>query len=332
MPRTDPEQGNKRVGRGRRRLPAGGAAGVWRIGRPRDGDGARRGHQGVRRARASAAVRDVRRRGVRARGASPAWRSDFVQYISTPEEYGAAELRGRVDAVRARTRATFLVERYVELAHGAGRRRSRARAPFELDASYGVAARRRPRTRPARESGRSSAQPGDVARLRARDDARRRARRRGGDLPNGPGVRHRAAARRRASGAATRTTSGCSSCGASDEDGRYSVQWEVPLSAPVGDYRFACHRASLPALFDGVPRQADYDTEGGASSTAAFGCATRRAEVNVDLTARPAAATGGVVRTAAGAIRQRRGTVFAVPARRRGHLRRGPLRQHRLAT
>ncbi|MEA2123224.1 MAG: hypothetical protein QOI80_6, partial [Solirubrobacteraceae bacterium] len=39
-----------------------------------------------------------------------------------------------------------------------------------------------------------------------------------------------------------------------------------------------------------------------------------KAEVNVDLTARPVAASGGRVRSSEGVVRRRRGTVFRLPA------------------
>lgn len=61
---------------------------------------------------------------------------DFVQYITTPEEYGEQSYEG-ASTLYGRNEATFLQERYAELA-GQLASGKPADKPYELDTSYGV--------------------------------------------------------------------------------------------------------------------------------------------------------------------------------------------------
>ncbi len=123
-PTSSPEQGNKVAAPGRR-LPAGRAAGRLADRRPGDGDHSRRGHQGVRRAdpravsaRAMPGVRRVVLAGLA---------NEFIQYITTPEEYGQQSYEG-ASTLYGPNEGTFLVERLTELGAALATKAGRARA------------------------------------------------------------------------------------------------------------------------------------------------------------------------------------------------------------
>jgi neutral ceramidase len=158
---------------------------------------------------------------------------EFVQYVSTPEEYPWQSYEGATTLYGA-NEGTFLQERYVELAKQliAG---EPAEKPYEYDASYGV----KPDGAPFPEGAASGAiaeQPRTVQRLQ-------RAAFSFTGAPSGhdlPADRAFITAQRRV-GKRWRpyaTDLGMQFLWRGDESGKYTVQWEVPLSAPTGRYRF----------------------------------------------------------------------------------------------
>ena len=102
-----------------------------------------------------------------------------------------------------------------------------------------------------------------------------------------------------------------------DDQGRYDATWEVPLTVPTGTYRFRVTAAryglsSQPFRVVAATSLVPVVRDGAVRLT------YPEPIVNVDLTARPAAANGGRVTYVLGGsrhtIRHRRGTAFAVPA------------------
>jgi hypothetical protein len=95
-----------------------------------------------------------------------------------------------------------------------------------------------------------------------------------------------------------------------DDNGRYTTQWQVPLSAPPGRYRFAisAHRYRLRSKpFPVSPSRALVVHDlGGGRMTLDYPAIDAMA----DLTMRPAHANGGTVL----GVRRRHGTVFTLPA------------------
>jgi hypothetical protein len=95
-----------------------------------------------------------------------------------------------------------------------------------------------------------------------------------------------------------------------DDAGRYSAEWQVPLSAPVGRYRFVVtarkYKLASKAFRVSVSRALTVHSLGGGRVRLDYPAVDAMA----DLTARPASADGGVVN----GIVKRRGRVFALPA------------------
>ena len=177
---------------------------------------------------------------------------------------------------------------------GARERAARAEAPYELDPATASSRTARPYPAGRRVGDDRRAARGDVERLRARDARLRRRRRWGATCPLDRAFITAAAARRRDVAPRTRTTSGMQFLWRADADGRYTVQWEVPLRAPAG-------RVPLPG--DGrALRVHERAVRGGAVDEAR---GRRRAAglpagavVNEDLTPRPRVRRGDARRTA----------------------------------
>ncbi|MFL5302117.1 MAG: neutral/alkaline non-lysosomal ceramidase N-terminal domain-containing protein [Anaeromyxobacteraceae bacterium] len=93
-----------------------------------------------------------------------------------------------------------------------------------------------------------------------------------------------------------------------DDNGRYSAEWQVPLSAPTGRYRFSvtARQYRLTSKPFGVYRSHALMVHslGGGKVTLDY----PQVDAMKDLTARPAHANGGKVR----AVQRRRGTVFTL--------------------
>lgn len=303
-PNDTPEQGNKVIVEGAGDPPPAVPLAVWRIGdramATLPGEGTKEFGVRVREA-VGEALPGVRR--VVLAGLA----NEFIQYITTPEEYRRQSYEG-ASSLFGPNQGTFLAERLGELgaALASG---SEAPEPFELDPFYGVQPDGEPYPAGA-ESGTITEQPGDVRRLQ-RATLAWEGGAQGSDLPNG---RAFVTAQRRVDGKWRRYA---------DDLGmqflwrvagsEYTAQWEVPLSAPKGRYRLvvSASRYRLASSAFRIRPTAALKVE-----RVAGGVRLRYPDaiVNVDLTDRPVAARGGVVRTAAGVVRRKRGTVFEVPA------------------
>lgn len=237
--------------------------------------------------RIKAAVNDaLRPRGVRGTVIA-GLAGDFIQYISTPEEYGQQSYEG-ASTLWGPNEGTWFVERYAELARALASGRP-AEAPYDYDASYGVRPDG-PAYGPGAESGSVVAQPGPVERLQRAEFSFSGAPS-GGDLPTD---RAFITAQRLVRGKWRKiaTDLGMQFLWRVGEDGLYRVQWEVPLSARVGEYRFrvTARRYELTTGSFRVAPSTRLEVVDGRLRYPP-------AEPNVDLTARPAFAVGGDGRT-----------------------------------
>ncbi|MEJ7893201.1 MAG: neutral/alkaline non-lysosomal ceramidase N-terminal domain-containing protein [Solirubrobacteraceae bacterium] len=303
-PNDTPEQGNKVVIEGAGDPPPAVPLAVWRIGNRAmatiPGEGTK--EFGVRvRAAVGAAMPGVRRVVLAGLG------NEFVQYVTTPEEYRQQSYEG-ASSLFGPNEGTFIAERLAELGTALASR-SPAPEPFALDPFYGVQPDGEPYP-PGAEAGTLTAQPGDVARLE-RAVVEWTGGPTGSDLPNG---RAFVTAQRRVGGRWKRYADDLGLQFLWRVDGSdYTGQWEVPLSAPVGRYRLvvSASRYRLASSPFRVKPTAALKVE-----RVAGGVRLRYPDaiVNVDLTSRPVAASGGVVRSSAGVVRRRRGSVFKVPA------------------
>jgi neutral ceramidase len=243
---------------------------------------------------------------------------DYIQYITTPEEYGQQSYEG-ASTLFGPNQATFLQEQLADLA-GRLVRGQAAPSPYALDPSYGV----RPDGPPypaGAAAGQITAQPlPTVERLGHADLA----------WSGGPSGRDRPVdkpflrAERRVGGRwrTVETDLGLTMLWRVDDQGRHTSTWEVPLGAPAGTYRLrvtATRYTLTSAPFRVVARRSlelqRVDAPAGRVAVRLRYPAARGAS---DLTARPAAASGGSVRFRVGErvvkVTSRSGETFSVAA------------------
>jgi neutral ceramidase len=234
---------------------------------------------------------------------------EFVQYVSTPEEYGQQSYEG-ASTLYGPNEGTFMVERLAELAGALAAGRA-APEPYELDTSYGVKPDG-PAYPPGADAGTITGEPeAAVERLT-------RAKLSWDGGPSGtdrPVDRAFVTAQRRVGRRwkAYASDLGVQFLWRADDQGHATAEWEVPLRAPAGRYRLVVTAARYKLTsrtFRVVPstRLTVRAARGGAE------IAYPEAIVNEDLTARPAAADGGRIALPGRVLRQRRGAIFAVPA------------------
>jgi neutral ceramidase len=235
--------------------------------------------------------------------------NDYIQYITTPAEYGWQSYEG-ASTLYGPNEGTFFEEQLGALAGDLAAGRS-APAPASFDPSYGV----RPDGPPypvGADHGTATAQPAPaVARLKrvafAWDGGPS-----GHDRPVDRAFVH---AQRRVHGHWHEVASdlGLEFLWRVDTHGHYTAEWEVPLNARRGTYRLrvtATRYALNSRPFHVVASHAlrVQAVPGGVR------LAYPPAIVDVDLTARPVAAHGGAVTYGGHTVRRRRATVFPVPA------------------
>ncbi|MEA2295180.1 MAG: neutral ceramidase [Solirubrobacteraceae bacterium] len=233
---------------------------------------------------------------------------EFIQYVTTPEEYGQQSYEG-ASTLYGPNEAPFLTERLTELAHALATGGA-APAAYDLDPSYGVKPDGAPYPAGA-DHGTITAQPAStVERLqRARLD-----------WDGGPSGHDRPLDKpfvtaERKVGKRWRPYAddlGVQFLWRADANGHAWAEWEIPLSAPKGTYRLrvTATRYELTSQpFEVVPstRLTVRSVPGGAE------LAYPQAVVDEDLTARPAAADGGTIVLGSGTLHRNHGTVFAVP-------------------
>jgi neutral ceramidase len=237
---------------------------------------------------------------------------DYVQYITTPEEYGEQSYEG-ASTLYGKNEGTFFVEQLAALGKDLADGKP-APDPYPLDVTYGVKADGAPYPAGA-DHGTALSQPvAQVERLghpaftwQGGPD--------GHDLP---ADRAFVSAQRRSHGhwRTVDTDLGLDFVWRVDDQGRYTATWEVPLTVPAGTYRFrvtAQRYALSSTTFRVVPATTLNPVRRGGAVRLTY----PEPIIDADLTARPAAANGGsvtyVLNGRRHTIRHRRGTAFAVP-------------------
>jgi neutral ceramidase len=202
---------------------------------------------------------------------------DYIQYITTPKEYPWQSYEG-ASTLWGASEGTFFQERYAELA-GQIVAGQPAEKPYPFDPSYGVKPNGQPYPDGA-ASGQITEQPSAVERLQ-------RATLTFTGAPNGhdlPADRAFLTAQRRVGKRwkAYATDLGLQFLWRVDDAGTYKVEWEVPLSAPAGRYRFrvTAKRYALTSKPFAVTPSTKLTEEAGR-------LAYPPPKVNVDLTWRP---------------------------------------------
>jgi neutral ceramidase len=239
---------------------------------------------------------------------------DYVQYITTPQEYGEQSYEG-ASTLYGKNEATFFQEQLAglgkDLVDG-----TPAPAPYPLDVSYGVKPDGAPYP-PGADHGTALSQPAAQVQRLGHPSFSWQGAPDGHDLP---ADRAFICAERRDRHGRWRTVDtdlGLDFVWRVDDQGHYSAIWEVPLTVPAGTYRFrvTAQRYALDSTpFRVLPATTLQPVQRGGAVRLTY----PEPVVDVDLTARPAAADGGrVTYLLAGrrhTIRHRRGSAFAVPA------------------
>jgi neutral ceramidase len=243
---------------------------------------------------------------------------DYVQYITTPQEYGTQSYEG-ASSLYGPNEGTFVQEQLVDLARhlddGAP-----APTPYPLDTSYGV----RPDGPPypaGADQGTITAEPASSYQRLGHPTLRWQGGPSGHDRPvDAPFV---LAQRQVGSRWETVDTDlGLDMLWHADDQGRYDVTWEIPLDVPAGTYRLVV--AATGYRLDSRPFTVRPLTTLAVQPTpAAPGRVGVRltyppAKIDQDLTSRPPAASGGTVafRVAGRTITvsQTQGTDFTIAA------------------
>lgn len=160
---------------------------------------------------------------------------DFIQYITTPEEYMAQSYEG-ASTLYGRNEGTFLTEALAGLATDLARGK-RAPKPYAFDTSYGVKPNGPGYAKGASE-GQIVAQPDGVYKPRGRATMSWDGGVKGLDRPvDKPFV----IAQRKVGGDWREVASdlGLDMPWRVDPDGRYTAEWEIPKGEPGGRYRLA---------------------------------------------------------------------------------------------
>ena len=239
---------------------------------------------------------------------------DYVQYITTPQEYGVQSYEG-ASTLYGKNEGTFFVEQMAALGKDLADGRP-APDPYAFDVSYGV----KPdgAAYPAgADHGVAESQPvAQVQRLghpafewQGASD--------GHDLPADRAFVSAQRRDRHGRWHTVDTDLGLDFVWRVDDQGHYRAMWEVPLTARTGTYRFRV-TATRYALTSTPFRVTPAATLAPALRGGAVAITYPDPILDVDITARPAAANGGTVTYLLGGrrhtIRRRRGSAFAVPA------------------
>jgi hypothetical protein len=239
---------------------------------------------------------------------------DYVQYITTPEEYGQQSYEG-ASTLYGKNEATFFQEQLVDLGKrlGAGRP---APEPYAFDPSYGVKPDGDPYAAGA-DHGTAVAQPTAQVERLGHPSFGWQGGPSGHDLPTDRAFVSAQRRDRRGRWHTVDTDLGLDFVWRVDDQGRYDATWEVPLTVPTGTYRLRVTAARY-ALNSHPFRVVPFTSLIPVVRDGAVRLTYPEPVVNVDLTARPAAADGGrvtyVLNGVAHTLRHRRGTGFAVPA------------------
>ena len=230
--------------------------------------------------------------------------NEFLHYFTTPEEYemqhyeGGSTLYGKYSSNLIKDDLTTLAG---DIARGAA-----APAPVSFDPRNGLFPDFTPYDAGA-ASGKVAAQPANVRRLRRASFAWQGGVR-GLDRP----LDRAFVSVQRLRGKRWRAVTddlGLEILWRVDDNGRYSAEWQVPLSAATGRYRFVVtarrYRLRSKPFRVSPSRALTVHPLGGGRLTLDY----PPIDPMADLTARPAHANGGTVLT----VRRRRGAVFTLP-------------------
>ncbi|MEA2438876.1 MAG: neutral ceramidase [Thermoleophilaceae bacterium] len=239
--------------------------------------------------------------------------NEFLHYFTTPEEYDQQHYEGG-STLYGKYSSNLIRDDLATLAGAIAGRRA-APGPVSFDARNGLVPDFSPYEDGAAQ-GAPAAQPVKVQRLRRATFAWR-----GGERGfDRPFDRAFVAVERRVGKRWRKVTDdlGLEILWRVDDSGRYTTEWQVPLSGAPGRYRFVvtARRYRLrSAAFTVAPSSAlSVHALGGGRFTLDYPAV----DAMTDLTSRPAHANGGIVR---GSVRgrkvtsrKRRGTVFTLPA------------------
>jgi neutral ceramidase len=249
--------------------------------------------------------------------------NDYIQYITTPEEYQAQSYEA-ASTLYGRNEATFIQERLVELAKAMADGKP-APTAYPLDTSFGVTANGPAYPRGA-ASGAALTQPQPSYERLGHATFSWKGGGNGSDRP----VDAAFVSVQRLVGKKWRRVDsdlGLDFLWRSNAQGRYDATWEIPLGEPTGVYRFrvTASRYTLESAQFGVTRL----THLGVTHPSAneIRLTYPAAVVDVDLTYRPAFVSGGQIRFDAGGktvtVKRKSGTTFTVPAGASGDLPHG---------
>ncbi|MDX6687901.1 MAG: neutral ceramidase [Baekduia sp.] len=243
---------------------------------------------------------------------------DYVQYITTPEEYGTQSYEG-ASSLYGPNEGTFVQEQLVDLARRLADGRP-APAPYPLDTSYGVHPDGPPYPAGA-DHGTITAEPASSYQRLGHATLRWQGGPSGHDRPvDAPFV----LAERQVGGRweTADTDLGLDMLWHADDQGRYDATWEVPLDVPAGTYRLVVAATgyrleSQPFAVRPLTTLAAQQTPAGPGRVGVH-LTYPPPNVDQDLTARPAAAAGGTVAFRVGdrtvIVSQDQGTDFTVAA------------------
>jgi len=231
--------------------------------------------------------------------------NEYMHYFTTPEEFemqhyeGGSTLYGKYSSNLIRDDLAALAG---DIAHGGA-----APAPVSFDPRNGLFPNFTPYGAGA-ASGKVAAEPRNVRRLRRATFAWQ-----GGERGLDRPLDRAFVAVQRLRGKRWRTVTddlGLEILWRVDDNGRYSAEWQVPLSAPTGRNRFVVtarryRLRSKPFTVNASRALAVHDLGGGR-----FTLDYPAIDPMADLTSRPAHANGGTV----GGVHRRHGTIFSLPA------------------
>jgi neutral ceramidase len=243
---------------------------------------------------------------------------DYVQYITTPQEYGTQSYEG-ASSLYGPNEGTFVQEQLVDLARRLDDG-SPAPAPYPLDTSYGVHPDGPPYPAGA-DHGTITAEPAVSYQRLGHATLRWQGGPSGHDRPVDAPF---ALAQRQVRGRwqTVDTDLGLDMLWHADDQGTYDATWEIPLGVPAGTYRLVVTASryrleSQPFAVRPLTALAVRQTPAPAGRLGVR-LTYPPAKVDQDLTARPPAASGGTVAFRVGGrtvtVSQAQGTDFTVPA------------------
>lgn len=242
---------------------------------------------------------------------------DYLQYVTTPQEYAQQSYEGG-STLFGPNEGPFIQERLADLA---GDLASGAPAPpiYPLDTSYGVKPDGAPYP-PGAATSTITAQPKSSYERLGHATLGWSGGANGVDRPVDAAFVH-AQRKTRSGWRDAETDLGLTFLWRVDASGHYTAMWEVPISEPVGTYRFVVTATRYRLVSNSFAVKPSTALTVAEAATGEGGAGVRLsypvAKPDIDLTSRPAFASGGTVRFTIGTrqVTERRAnaTVFSVP-------------------